>query len=75
MSGTIHCLTDSIIKIGQSSHPMYSNNILNFQEPTTILNAYTKKSLETYRMHRVYIYTIIIICVHLCMCGCRCGEV
>ena len=33
-----------IIKIGQSSHKMYSNNIVNFQESTTILNAYTKKS-------------------------------
>ena len=32
-----------IITIGQSSHRMYSNNILNFQESTTILNAYTKK--------------------------------
>ena len=33
-----------IIKICQSSHKMYSNNILNFQESTTILNACTKKS-------------------------------
>ena len=33
-----------IIKIGQSSHKTYSNNILNFQESTTILNASTKKS-------------------------------
>ena len=32
-----------IIKIGQPSHKMYSNNILNFQESTTILNACTKK--------------------------------
>ena len=32
-----------IIKIGQSSHKMYSNNILNFQESTTILNAHMKK--------------------------------
>ena len=32
-----------IIKIGQSSYKMYSNNILNFQKSTTILNAYTKK--------------------------------
>ena len=31
-----------IIKIGLSSHKMYSNNILNFQESTTILNACTK---------------------------------
>ena len=32
-----------IMEIGQSSHKMYSNNILNFQESTTILNAHTKK--------------------------------
>ena len=36
-----------IIKIGQASHKMYSNNIVNFHESTTILNA-CKKSLETY---------------------------
>ena len=33
-----------IIKISQSSHKMYSNKIVNFQESTTILNASTKKS-------------------------------
>ena len=32
-----------IIKIGQSSHKTYSNNIQNFQESTTFLNAHTKK--------------------------------
>ena len=32
-----------IIKIGQSSHKIYSNNIGNFQEFATILNACTKK--------------------------------
>ena len=32
-----------ILKIGQSSHKMYSNNILNFQESTTILNGCTKE--------------------------------
>ena len=32
-----------ILKIGPSSHKMYSNNIMNFQESTTILNACTKK--------------------------------
>ena len=32
-----------IIKIGRSSHKMYSNNILNFQESTTILYTCTKK--------------------------------
>ena len=31
-----------IIKIGQSSHKMYSNDILNFQESTTNLNAHMK---------------------------------
>ena len=45
-----------ILKIGQSSHTMYSNNILNFQESTTILNACTK-SLETYWRHRVCVLT------------------
>ena len=43
-----------IIEIGQSSHNMYSNNISNFQESPTILNACTKKSLETYWMHHIY---------------------
>ena len=32
-----------IIKIGLSSYKMYNNNILNFQESTTILNAHAKK--------------------------------
>ena len=32
-----------IIKIGQSCHKMYSNNIVNFQVYTTILNPCTKK--------------------------------
>ena len=32
-----------IIKIGQSSHKMYINNIVNFQESATISNACTKK--------------------------------
>ena len=32
-----------ILKIGPSSHTMCSNSILNFQESTTILNAWTKK--------------------------------
>ena len=33
-----------IIRIGQSSHKMYSNNIVNFQESTSILNVRTKMS-------------------------------
>ena len=34
-----------IIKIGQSSHKMYSNQILYFQESTTIVNAQTNKKV------------------------------
>ena len=45
-----------IIKIGQSSHKMYSNNIVNFQESTTILNASTKKSANLLNAIRIYIY-------------------
>ena len=40
------------IKIGQSSHQMYSTNIVNFQESTPILNPCTK-SLETYWRHHI----------------------
>ena len=37
------CLFEAeIIKIGLSSHKIYSNNILNFQESTPILNVYKK---------------------------------
>ena len=32
-----------ILKISQSSHKMYSNNIVNFQESATILNTCTKQ--------------------------------
>ena len=35
-----------IIKIGQSSYTMYSNNLLNFQESTTIVNAHTKNPVN-----------------------------
>ena len=44
-----------IMKIFQSYHDMYSNNILSFQESTSILNACTKKSgnvLKALRHHR-----------------------
>ena len=41
-----------IIKIGQSSHKIYSINILIFEESLIILNACTK-SLETYWIHHV----------------------
>ena len=46
-----------IIIIGQSSHKMCSNNILNFQESTTVLNTCTKKSLETYWRFYVLVET------------------
>ena len=42
-----------IIKIGQSSHKMYSNNIVNFQESTTILNDCTKKSGNLLKAPRI----------------------
>ena len=53
-SGRSCSFEPEIIKISQSSHKMYSNNILNFQESTTILDASTKKSLETYWMHQIF---------------------
>ena len=60
-----------IIKIGLSSHKMSSNNIVNFQESTTISNACTKKSLETYWMSHVRIYVYIRISnmfIHMWIC-------
>ena len=49
-----------IIKIGQSSHKMYSNNIVNFQESMTILNACTKKSGNLLNAPHIYIYIYFI---------------
>ena len=43
-----------ILKIGQSSHKRYSNNILNFQESTAILNVCTKKSGNLLKAPRLY---------------------
>ena len=52
-----------IIRIGQSSHEMYSNNIVNFQESRVILNANTKKFWKLmhlvsciYTCEHVYVY-------------------
>ena len=42
-----------IIKTGQSFHKLYSNRILTFQEPTSILNACTKKSGNLLKAPRV----------------------
>ena len=51
-----------IIKIGQSSHKMYSNKILNFQESMKILNVCKKKKsgilLDTSHIY-IYIYIYI----------------
>ena len=40
---------------------MYNNNIVNFQESTTILNACTKKSGNLLKAPRIYIYIYIYI--------------
>ena len=56
-----------IIKIGQSSHKIYSNNMLNFQESTTILNACTKKSrnlLNAPRMFRSWKIQFSLFCIN-----------
>ena len=63
-----------IIKMGQSSHKIYSNNIVNFQESTTILNACTKKkSGNLLKVLRIYlsiylsIYLRMFISIYQCM--------
>ena len=53
-----------IIKIGQSSHKTYSNNILNFQESTTILNACTKKSGNLLNAPRIFYKTLLKFLLH-----------
>ena len=59
-----------IIKIGQSSHKMYSNNIVEIQESTTILNACTKKSGNLLNTPRIYIYVCVCVCVCVCLSVC-----
>ena len=49
-----------IIKIGQSSHKMYSNNKVNFHESTTILNASTKKSGNLLKEPRIWCSVFLI---------------
>ena len=44
-----------IIKLGLSSHNLYSNNLLNFQESTTILNACTKEVWNLSYASRIFI--------------------
>ena len=59
-----------IIKIGQSSHKMYSYNILNFQESTTNLNACTKKSGNLLNARRIHTHTHTHTYIYVCVCVC-----
>ena len=45
-----------IVRICQSSHKMYSNNIVNVQESTIILKACTKMSGNLLKASHIYIY-------------------
>ena len=45
-----------IIKIGQSSHKMYGNNMVNFPESTAILNACTKKVWKLIELTTYFYY-------------------
>ena len=60
-----------IIKIGHSSHKIYSNKILNFQESKTIINAHTKKVWKLI-LCTSYIYIYIYIYIYMCVCVCVC---
>ena len=81
------CSSSFELEIGQSSHEMYSNNTLNFQVSTTILNACTKKSgnlfnityiwnllniAHTHTHTNTHTHTHIYICVCVCVCVCEC---
>ena len=77
-----------IIKIGQSSRKMYSNNILNSQESTTTLNTCTKKvwkpiECTTYILFKCIANgcnvevnglwkTLLPIYIYVCVCVCVC---
>ena len=73
-----------IIKIGQSSYKMYSNNIVIFHESTTILNAYTKKvwkfiegTTDTCVCMYIYIhiYQCTCVCIYIYIYICICARV
>ena len=64
-----------IIKIGQSSDKMYNNNIVNFQESTTILNAWQKKSGNLLHAPCIYIYILFYRNVPVVMVTFRCPFV
>ena len=53
-----------IIKIGQSSHKMCSNNIMNFQDSTAILNDCTKKSGDLLKAQGIWLILITIVINH-----------
>ena len=53
-----------IIKTGQSCHKMYSNNIVNSQESSTILNVGTKKVWKSFE-YTTYIYIYIYIDIYV----------
>ena len=52
---------DEIITISQSSHKMYSNNILNFEEFMTILNAHSKKVWKLI-VYNIFDWALLICC-------------
>ena len=56
-----------IIKINLSSNKMNSNDILNFQVSTIILNACTIMSGNLSNAPRIYIYIYIYMCVCVCV--------
>ena len=60
-----------IIKIGQWSHNMCSNNILNIQESMRILHACTQKVWKPIE-YTTYIYIYMCVCVCVCMSVCVC---
>ena len=72
-----------IIKIGESPHKISSNNILNYQVSTTILNACTKKSgilLKAPRINRNFFpfpgkYLCVRCLYPLSLCLCLCHSV
>ena len=64
-----------IIRISQSFHKMYSNNILNFQVSMTILNAWTKKSGNLLNARCIFLlvyfcwYIFWVVCLAVILVG------
>ena len=69
-SGCSCSFEPEIIKIGQSSHKIYSNKIQNFQESKTILNSCTKKSVKLLKVPHIYLCAFVCmhISVYICVC-------